>query len=362
MGYGVVLVQLGSPRSPSVKDVRRYLKRFLSDPRVVDSNPLLWKVVLNLIVLPLRPKRSAQLYSRIWNGSQFPLIQYTESLVAKINAIHQQKCTYVAAYVIDEAGNSIDKALEVCRKRACDEIIFIPMFPQYAEATTASVIDSIFYTLKMKQWIPTFRVLSDFHDSKDYISACVSLIRDSLQKNPRTDALLFSFHGYPLRRIQTKNDPYLCHSEKTFQLLCEELLKNNSSTLRRSDIAICFQSKFGREPWLVPTIEETLQQMVAKGKKHISIFCPGFAADCLETIDEIGHELKLFFQNLVQGSTDYTLTLIPCLNDSAVWVDAIHRMVDSLIQSRHIERLETQSRFCTIGQTIHCVKKHEAHT
>ena len=282
----VILGQLGSPKSTKVSDVREFLREFLGDPRVVDINPLLWKMILNLFVLPFRPKQSAKAYSRIHTPQGFPLITNTEKVAealrphldSNLELNHIFLLSNPRAHVIFDAWEKEDVSLRA------ERILVLPQFPQYAESTIASVIDGLGHEFKNRVNIPTFTVLSSYHRSHAFIDHSVRKIKESLISHPDIQELVISFHGIPLRRVLKKKDLYLLHCLETYELICEKL----KTTLPTS---MTFQSRFGSEVWLGPYTDTTVVKKVDKGIKKIGVYCPSFVVDCLETTDEIGQEL-----------------------------------------------------------------------
>lgn len=314
----IVLVQLGSPASPEIRDVRAYLKEFLGDPRVVDINPYLWKVILNLFVLPLRPKRSARLYQRIWTGSSFPLIENTARFAHKMNqyllsdSLEVDYVFLLSPPRIRDLWDQWEAQLEK-QENAADKWYIVPLFPQYSESTTASVLDQFYEELKKRTRIPAFEVLPFFHHSRPFIDHSVGQIENYLQKRIKEgaafDKLVISFHGIPKRRVLYKKDPYYRHCFETYHFLQKEIKEFSSE-----DILMTFQSRFGSEEWLTPYTEDVVLELIAQGEKRILVYCPSFVADCLETIDEIGHELAHTAEK-----AGGTLELVPCLNDEEEW-------------------------------------------
>jgi ferrochelatase len=305
----IVLVQLGSPKSPSVKDVRSYLREFLGDPRVVDINPTLWKIILNLFVLPLRPYKSAKLYERIWDGKGFPLIDKSLKFGEDLNfKLENEDIEVDVAFVLSNPRFSHiwDKWESEDPKSRAHKWIIIPMFPQYSEATTASVKDVFFHEMKKRTQIPAFEFISNFHTSKAFIENSARKINETLSRESFSD-LVISFHGIPKRRPLYKGDPYYQHCYETFELIKERVDKN-------VNIHMTFQSRFGSEEWLTPYTDEYVMNLVDKGAENIAVYCPSFVTDCLETIDEIGFELKNEVEE-VGGK----LTQVECLNNDESW-------------------------------------------
>lgn len=306
----VVIGQLGSPKSPSVKDVRAFLREFLGDPRVVDLPRWLWAIILNLFILPLRPARSARLYGRIWDGSGFPLVKTTvkvaEGLKPHLDAnLELNHCFLLADPRPKALFAEWNKENPTTRAQ---HVLVLPQFPQYSEATTASVVDVLAGAFKDQVNIPGFTVVDCYHRAKCFIDHSVRLIRETLAQSP-PDVLVISFHGIPLRRVLDKHDLYFRHCLETFELIKRELGPITC------EITMTFQSRFGSEIWLGPYTDVTVEGMVESGKKHIAVYCPSFVVDCLETTDEIGHELKGEVEQ--RGGK---LTAIRCLNDDPAWI------------------------------------------
>lgn len=310
----VIFVQLGSPKSPKVSDVRAYLREFLADPRVIDINPILWKIILNLFILPFRPKHSAFLYSRIWNGQSFPLITITRVFTERVKSfLISDKVEVNHAFLL-----SPPRLFDVWDEWEKDpnpatKLKFIPMFPQYSEATIASVFDAVGSEIKKRVKIPEISFVTNFHTTKAFIDNSVRQIDDSLEKFARSglriDKLLLSFHGIQKRRINEKGDVYYQHCFETF-FLVRARLKN----IEVQKIKMTFQSRFGSEEWLTPYTENTVIDLIGKGEKNLAIYSPSFVADCLETQDELAVELK---ETAHQYGGD--IHFIPCLNDNEQW-------------------------------------------
>ncbi len=317
----VVLVQLGSPKSPKVSHVRSYLKEFLGDPRVVDINPLLWKIILNLFVLPFRPKRSAEAYSRIWDKEtqSFPLISITENFAKKVQASLPNKDNVEINHAfllspprVSDVWDSWEKDLKESEQPAT-RLLAIPLFPQYSEATIASGMDGFAKVLSGRVKIPPFEFFTDFHRAKCFIDNSARQVNENLRRfkseDGGSDALVISFHGIPKRRVIQKEDPYYQHCFETFKLLKERITE-----IDHDKIHMTFQSRFGSEEWLTPYTDGYCEELVESGHKRVAVYCPAFVADCLETVDEIGNELGEDLEK-VGGKVQF----IPCLNDDDQW-------------------------------------------
>lgn len=310
----VVFVQLGSPKSPKVKDVRSYLREFLADPRVVDINPVLWKMILYLFVLPFRPKRSAFIYSRIWDGQSFPLITITRAFTFRVRSfLTSDKVEVNHAFLLSEPRIS-----DVWNDWENDpypatKLKIIPMFPQYSEATIASGLDALGSEIKKRVKIPEISFITNFHTSRAFIDNSAAKIDQYLLKFKNEgkviDKLLLTFHGIQKRRINEKGDVYYKHCFETFVLL-RERIKN----IENKNIQMTFQSRFGSEEWLTPYTENTVIDLVKSGQKNLAVYSPSFVADCLETQDELGLEL-----NETAEHHGGNVHFIPCLNDDESW-------------------------------------------
>ena len=316
---GILIVNLGTPDNTDTKSVRRYLKEFLSDRRVVDIPRLFWWIILNLIILNVRPKKSGDAYKRIWlkddiDGS--PLRRITrlqkEALVKKF-----QSHGIIVEYAMRYGSPSIKNKLSELKNYGCNKILVLSLYPQYAAPTTATVNDEVCRWMLKQRWQPSIRLSSSFHDHPAYINALTNSIIESFKKNGVPDMLLLSFHGSPLRYL-IEGDPYHCHCVKTARLIKENLKINEKK------IFVSFQSRFGSEPWLKPYTDETLKLFGKKKINHLSVITPGFVADNLETLEEINIEGKeIFIQN---GGKKFTY--IPCLNDSKDGINVLNTLCE----------------------------------
>jgi ferrochelatase len=329
----VVFVQLGSPKGPKVSDVRHFLKEFLSDPRVVDINPWLWKMILYLFVLPFRPKKSARLYKRIWDGKSFPLITITEDFTKKIRSnITSPNIEVEHAFLL-----STPRISDIWDKWEADpvpanKLKVISLFPQYSEATSASGFDALGNEIKKRVRIPEISFITNFHLTHAFIDNSVAQIDKFLlrfkNEGKSIDKLLLTFHGIPKRRVSVKKDPYYRQCFETFFLI-RSRLKN----IGQENIQITFQSRFGSEEWLTPYTEETVVKLVNEGNKKLAVYSPSFVSDCLETIDELGTELK---ETAHEHGGD--LQFIPCLNDDDVWCKDFARYVENQVTASEIDQ------------------------
>lgn len=304
---GVLLVNLGSPSSPKTSDVRRYLKQFLSDPRVVNLPRFLWWLILHGFVLRIRPRKSAHAYKKIWHKNGSPLVLFTQALAKKTACVFINKKSNKnirVDYAMRYGKPAIKNKLRQFKRQHCDEIVIIPLYPQYSSTTTASVYDEI--TQELDSWwqLPSLRFISDYYQHPLYIKAIADSIQQLWKKQPR-NLLVISFHGLP-KKLTQWGDPYFDQCKKSAQLIAKEL------DLKSSQWVLVFQSRFGKAQWLKPYCMDVLKELPQQGIKNIDIICPGFATDCLETLEEIAMTNKAAFINA--GGEYYHY--IPALNDA----------------------------------------------
>lgn len=334
----IILVQLGSPRSPRTRDVRHYLKDFLSDPRVVDLPRWAWALILWLFVLPWRPRKSAQAYRRIWNGHGFPLVELTHSLVAKMNALEGSP-KFVASFILSPPQlKTLLEQWEKEKKRSVKWLI-VPQFPQYCEATTLSVVDQFSIASRGRVLLPQVEWVTHFHLAKVFIDSLAEKIWSKVLEVKGEAAffkgelpLLLSFHGLPVRRVVEKKDPYYRHCFETAEALMLRLQQMTGQDVRPL-VHVSFQSRFGSEEWLGPSTTDKALELVERGQKHLMVCSPSFVVDCLETIDELGHELRLEVEK-AQGK----LTLVACLNDDDSWAQKYAGFLSTLAQGSAAEK------------------------
>ena len=320
---GILLVNLGTPDAPTPSAVRAYLKEFLSDPRVVEIPKPVWWLILNGIILNTRPKKSAAKYAAIWMKEGSPLRVHTERQAALLQGYLGQrtKAPFVLEYAMRYGNPSIPDMLQKLKAQNCQRILVVPMYPQYAASTTATANDIVFGELQRMRNAPALRTVRNFHDHPGYIKALASNINSYWMKNGRPEKLLMSFHGLPRYTLE-KGDPYHCECLKTGRLLAREL------GLKPEQYGISFQSRFGRTEWLKPYTAATLKEWGAQKTGRVDVVCPGFVADCLETLEEIAMEGKETFQHAGGGEFNY----IPCLNDRDDW---IHALTDLVLDNLH---------------------------
>jgi ferrochelatase len=321
---GVLLAQLGTPDAPTPAALRRYLRQFLSDPRVVERNRVLWWFVLRLLVLPRRPRRSAALYQRIWSAEGSPLLVISRSqaraLEAALNRHEPERFKVVLG--MRYGSPSIGSAMRELRDWGAERLLLFPLYPQYAGATTASTYDEVFRELSKLRFVPALRVVPPYYVHPGYIDALVQSVREAMTPLPRPpDKILMSFHGIPQRFVDG-GDPYASHCEATARSLAARAGWEHGSYL------LTYQSRAGREPWLRPYTDETLVELARTGARQVLVICPGFVADCLETIDEIGHVgLEQF-----RAAGGETLQLVAGLNDRPRWIAAMTEIVREQVE------------------------------
>lgn len=305
---GVLLVNLGTPDATDYWSMRRYLKEFLEDPRVIEANRALWWFILNVIILTKRPTASGKAYKKIWNKekNESPLKTISRSQSEKVAKELAGYDDVVVDWAMRYGNPSTQSKLEELQEAGCDRILLFPLYPQYAAATTATACDKAFDALKEMRWQPSIRVVPPYYENADYIEALADSIQDHIAEIEWTpEVVIASFHGLPKRYFEA-GDPYHCHCAKTTRLLSERLRWGEDK------LKLTFQSRFGKEEWLQPYTDETIEQLAKHGVKKLAVVCPGFAADCVETLEEIALEAgEVFLEN---GGEKFTL--IPCLNDS----------------------------------------------
>ena len=308
-GIGVLLVNLGTPDAPDAAAVRRYLKQFLTDPRVIEKRGLFWKLILNGVILPIRSRRKARDYKRIWNNekNESPFKTITRSQAEKLASILQPLGKHVIVdWAMRYANPSIASRLEALIARGCDRLLVMPLYPQYAAATTATVADEVFRYLMTLRRQPALRILPAYYDDPYYIEVLASSLKAELKGLPfAPDVILLSYHGMP-KDCVLKGDPYEAQCVRTTELLRAQL------GLDEEKLMMTFQSRFGRARWLEPYTIATVKALAKKGVKNLVVLTPGFSADCIETLEEIAIENAHVFKRY--GGENFTA--IPCLNDS----------------------------------------------
>ena len=309
---GVLLINLGTPNAPEPGAVRLYLKEFLSDPRVVELPRLVWQPILRGIVLTTRPRRSAHAYRQVWTEQGSPLAAITARQAKALTG------AFGARVLVDHAMRygrpAIAERIEALKAAGCTRILLAPLYPQYCAATTATAADAAFAHLRRMRWQPAVRTLPPYHDDPAYIDALKTAVEAELARLPfQPQAIVASFHGMPERTLRL-GDPYHCHCRKTARLLSEALGR---------ELIVAFQSRFGRAKWLEPATDRVLAELPAGGAERVAVVAPGFAADCLETLEELAIRGRDTF--LAAGGSDFAY--LPCLNDSAAGVAMLRRLI-----------------------------------
>jgi ferrochelatase len=317
--HAIVLVNLGTPDAPTRAAVRRYLKEFLSDPRVVEIPRAVWALILHGVILPFRSGQSAKKYASIWHRDGSPLRIHTEKQATLLQELlvergHQD---VEVAMGMRYGSPALPDVLDELKARGVDRIVVLPSYPQYSGTTTASIWDAVFSHYRHIRNIPELRLVKHYHDHEGYIEALADRVLTYWETHGRGDKLVMSFHGVPKRTLLL-GDPYYCECQKTGRLLAARL------RLAPDQFLVTFQSRFGRAEWLQPYTAPTVQQLAKDGVKRIDMLCPGFTSDCLETLEEINMEVRHDF--LSNGGQDYHY--IPCLNDSPAWITGMAEIAE----------------------------------
>ena len=311
---GILVANLGTPEAPTAKALRPYLKQFLGDPRVIEYSRPLWWLILNGIILTFRPKKSAELYANVWTEEGSPLLLYSQGLTATLEAGLRERlgtpvhCTLGMSY----GEPSMASALRRLEEKGCERILMLPLFPHYSATNTGAAFDAMMRELLTWRKLPEIRTIHQYHDHAPYIDALAATVRERWEAEGEPDLLVTSYHGIP-KRYFLNGDPYHCQCHKTTRLLREKL------GLPEEKVLVTFQSLFGKEEWLKPYTEDTLHALPGAGVMNVDVICPGFAVDCLETIDEIDREYRHVFEEAGGGQYRY----IPCLNDRPDHVQAL---------------------------------------
>jgi ferrochelatase len=316
---GVLLINLGTPEGTSYWPMRRYLKEFLSDRRVIEANPVLWWFVLNGIILVRRPRRSGEAYARIWNleADESPLKTITRSQAERLAKALASLGQVVVDWGMRYGQPALGQRLRALKEQGCERILLFPLYPQYAAATTATALDCAFDTLKAMRWQPAIRTVPPYFDHPAYIEALARSYEAHVAALAwQPDMVLLSFHGLPKSSLAA-GDPYHCHCQKTARLLGQRL------GLEGQRLRVVFQSRFGREEWLKPYAQPAVEALPGEGVRRLVMMTPGFAADCVETLEEVGIGLRETFL----GKGGQSFTLVPCLNDSEAAIAMLETMV-----------------------------------
>lgn len=336
---GILITNLGTPDAPTPAALRRYLKEFLSDPRIVEVPRLLWWFILRVILL-IRPARSARSYASIWTEQGSPLAVNTraqaEALQRKLGA------DYVVEWAMRYGQPSITSRIEALLNQGVRKLLVLPLYPQYSATTTASTFDAVAADFRQRRWLPALRFIDGYHKHISYIDALCASIQQHWQMHGRADKLLFTYHGVPLRFLH-KGDPYHCHCLNTTRLVAEKL------ELKEGEYLTTFQSRFGREEWLKPYTDHTLISLAKQGVKNVQLICPGFSSDCLETLEEIAIENKHYF--IDAGGEDFQY--IEALNCRAEHIDCLAQIVMDNLQGWEIDNTDASLQAKLANELIH---------
>ena len=313
---GILLINLGTPDSTSWWDIRKYLKEFLSDRRVIEVNPIIWQIILNLFILTFRPSKTAKAYKEIWmkDVNKSPLRFYTEMQAKKLGERMKNENLFVD-FAMRYGNPSIKSKIEAMQKEGCEKLIILPLYPQYASPTTGTVCDEVFRVLMKMRWQPALQVIPHYESETLYIDALVNSINKKLKNIDWTpDLIVASYHGIPIKYFN-KGDPYHCYCQKTTRLISEKF--------KQIKIITTFQSRFGPQEWLQPYTDKTLEKLPKEGNKKVLVISPGFASDCVETLEEISIQGKESFEK--SGGDKFEF--IPCLNDSDDHIKLLEHLV-----------------------------------
>ena len=317
---GVLIANLGTPDAPERKPVARFLREFLSDPRVVDLPRFLWLPLLNLVIIPLRAGRSAAAYREIWWPEGSPLLVLTERLAERLRG--RLAGRWPVEIGMRYRKPSIRSGLERLRQAGVDEVVVLPLYPQFSGTTTASIYDGVASALRELQWHPRLRRIESYHDHPAWVAAIADSIRAYRAEHGSPDQLIFSLHGIPQRYVR-QGDPYQRHCEESVQAIVRNL------GLAEGEWLLTYQSRVGREPWLQPYTDKTLEELAKSGVRHVQVLCPGFAVDCLETLEEIAMQNRELFEEAGGDRLEY----IPALNDSDAHAALMQSLFDEALAS-----------------------------
>ena len=311
---GVLICNLGTPETYKTKDVRRFLRQFLSDGRVIEIPKIIWWFILNGIILTLRPSKSAKLYKSVWTKEGSPLLVLSKKLTEKLKTSVGDSCEVELAMRYGNPG--MESALMSLKNKNCRKLIVIPMFPQYSGTTTGSIFDEVARVLSKWRWVPSLSFVNSYHDHPEYINALANSLSNHI-KNNSPQKIIFTYHGIPKRNFDL-GDPYQCYCQKTTRLVAEKL------NLEDDTYITTFQSRFGPAEWLKPYTSDTMGELPLQEVKNVLVVAPAFSVDCLETIEEIDQENKEIF--LKAGGEKFTYA--PCLNDSSGQVNLLKAIID----------------------------------
>ncbi len=318
---GILIINLGTPKSTSWTDIRKYLKEFLSDRRVIEVNPFIWQIILNLFILTFRPSKTARAYKKIWmkDKNMSPLRYYTEMQSLKLNKKIGNE-NLIIDYAMRYGQPSIKIKINNLKELGCENLVILPLYPQYSAATTATVCDEVYKSLSKMRWQPSLQIIPHYESEPFYIEAITKSIKNKMaQINWEPDIIMASYHGIP-KKYFDKGDPYHCYCHKTTRLITEKIRI-------KIPIITTFQSRFGPQEWLQPYTDKTLEKLPKEGKKNILVICPGFASDCVETLEEISMEGKNSFIEAGGENFDF----VPCLNDNNDHIELFKHLITKYI-------------------------------
>ena len=315
---GILITNIGTPDSPTRKSVRKYLAEFLNDSRVIETPKIIWWPILYGIILTMRPKKSASAYAKIWTNDGSPLKVITSKQAIEIKKSLEKSLDFPikVAFAMRYGDPSIRSTLKTLQDANVKRILVLPLYPQYSATATGSTFDAITKEMQTWRWVPDIRFISHYHDDAGYISALCESVREYWAKNAKPDKLLFSFHGLPKKYFDL-GDPYYCECQKTARLAAEQL------NLDDDHWTVAFQSRFGLMAWLKPYTDDVLVKWAKTGISNIHVICPGFSADCLETLEEIQIQYRSVYLNAGGKQFSY----IPALNDSSIHIDALTSII-----------------------------------
>ena len=317
---GILIINLGTPDTTGWWDNRKYLKEILYDRRVIEVNPIIWQIILNLFILTFRPSKTAHAYKQIWRkeSNESPLLYFTKSQAKKLNEkIGNDKI--IVDFAMRYGNPSINYKLNNLKEKGCENVIVLPLYPQYAAATTATVCDEVYRSLMKMRWQPSLQIIPHYESDNLYIDALIKSIEKKISEiSWKPDLIISSYHGIP-KSYFDKGDPYHCYCHKTTRLIKEKF-----NTI---EIQTTFQSRFGPQEWLTPYTDKTLENLPEKGVKNLLVICPGFASDCVETLEEINIQGRESFLN--NGGKNFDL--IPCLNDNSDHIQLFEKLVSKYL-------------------------------
>ena len=317
---GVLIINLGTPDSTGWWDIRKYLKEFLSDRRVIEVNPIIWQIILNLFILTFRPSKTAHAYKQIWRteSNESPLLYFTKQQSLKLDKKIGNENVLVD-FAMRYGNPSIKSKLSMMKEKGCENIIVLPLYPQYAAATTATVCDEVYRSLMKMRWQPSLQIIPHYESDPLYIDALINSIEKKINEiDWKPDLIISSYHGIP-KNYFDKGDPYHCYCHKTTRLMKEKFNK--------VEIQTTFQSRFGPQEWLTPYTDKTLEKLPGEGIKNLLVITPGFASDCVETLEEINIQGRESF--IEKGGENFDLS--PCLNDNSEHIKLFEKLVSKYL-------------------------------